>query len=79
MCICYLSSMEEHKGHDMISVAAESNEKELGYVSVEYQPEKAREREKDVKVFHQEVKSINHCTEDSDTIVTLPLRKDGLK
>ena len=64
----------------MTSAAAEMTErqKELDTSQQNIQ-ERIQEREEDVNVLHQEVKSINHCAENSDTIVTLPLRKDGLR
>ncbi|XP_071389262.1 tripartite motif-containing protein 16-like isoform X2 [Centroberyx affinis] len=59
-CICYLCSMDEHKGHDTVSAAAERTErqKELG-VSRQKIQERIQDREKDVKVLQQEVKAIN--------------------
>uniref|UniRef100_UPI003AAE4495 E3 ubiquitin/ISG15 ligase TRIM25-like n=1 Tax=Centroberyx gerrardi TaxID=166262 RepID=UPI003AAE4495 len=59
-CICYLCSMDEHKGHDTVSAAAERTEKqkELG-VSRQKIQQRIQNREKDVKVLQQEVKAIN--------------------
>ncbi|XP_071401807.1 tripartite motif-containing protein 16-like [Centroberyx affinis] len=58
--ICYLCSMDEHKGHDTVSAAAEWTErqKELG-VSRQNIQHKIQDKEKDVKVLQQEVKAIN--------------------
>ncbi|XP_078143681.1 tripartite motif-containing protein 16-like [Centroberyx gerrardi] len=59
-CICYLCSMDEHKGHDTVSAAAEWTErqKELG-VSRQKIQQRIQDREKDVKVLQQEVEAIN--------------------
>ncbi|XP_071402191.1 E3 ubiquitin/ISG15 ligase TRIM25-like [Centroberyx affinis] len=58
--ICYLCSMDEHKGHDTVSAAAEWTErqKELG-VSRQKIQQRIQDREKDVKVLQQEVEAIN--------------------
>ncbi|XP_044227751.1 tripartite motif-containing protein 16-like [Thunnus albacares] len=59
-CICYLCSMDEHKGHDTVSAAAERAEKQtqLG-VSQQKIQQRIQDREKDVKVLQQEVEAIN--------------------
>ncbi|XP_071402188.1 E3 ubiquitin/ISG15 ligase TRIM25-like [Centroberyx affinis] len=63
-CICYLCSMDEHKGHDTVSAAAERTErqKELG-VSQQKIQQRIQDREKDVKVLQQEVKAINRSAD----------------
>ncbi|XP_037608453.1 E3 ubiquitin/ISG15 ligase TRIM25-like [Sebastes umbrosus] len=60
-CICYLCSMDVHKGHDTVSAAAEMTEKqkELGASRQKIQ-QRIQNREKDVKVLQQEVDAINH-------------------
>ncbi|XP_071761631.2 E3 ubiquitin/ISG15 ligase TRIM25-like [Centroberyx gerrardi] len=74
-CICYLCSMDEHKGHDTVSAAAEWTErqKELG-VSRQKIQQRIQNRKKDVKVLQQEVKAINlsadKAVEDSEKIFT---------
>ncbi|XP_071753230.2 tripartite motif-containing protein 16-like [Centroberyx gerrardi] len=74
-CICYLCSMDEHKGHDTVSAAAEWTErqKELG-VSRQKIQQRIQNREKDVKVLQQQVKAINlsadKAVEDSEKIFT---------
>ncbi|XP_071378078.1 E3 ubiquitin/ISG15 ligase TRIM25-like [Centroberyx affinis] len=74
-CICYLCSMDEHKGHDTVSTAAERTErqKELG-VSRQKIQQRIQKRKKDVKVLQQEVKTINlsadKAVEDSEKIFT---------
>ncbi|XP_074473077.1 tripartite motif-containing protein 16-like [Sebastes fasciatus] len=63
-CICYLCSMDEHKGHDTVSAAAEMTErqKELGASRQKIQ-QRIQNREKDVKVLQQEVEAINHSAD----------------
>ncbi|XP_071395413.1 E3 ubiquitin/ISG15 ligase TRIM25-like [Centroberyx affinis] len=74
-CICYLCSMDEHKGHDQVSAAAERTErqKELG-VSRQQIQQRIQDREKDVKVLQQQVEAINgsadKAVEDSGKIFT---------
>ncbi|XP_044226254.1 tripartite motif-containing protein 16-like [Thunnus albacares] len=59
-CICYLCSMDEHKGHDTVSAAAERAEKQtqLG-VSQQKIQQRIQDREKDVKVLQQKMEAIN--------------------
>ncbi|KAM7374667.1 hypothetical protein PAMP_007313 [Pampus punctatissimus] len=59
-CICYLCSMEEHRGHDTVSAAAERAERQtqLGFSQQKIQ-QRIQDREKDVKVLQQEVEAIN--------------------
>ncbi|KAK2822830.1 hypothetical protein Q5P01_022895 [Channa striata] len=63
-CICYLCSVEEHKGHDTVSAAAERTERqrELKWSRQQIQ-QRVRDREKDVKVLQQEVEALNHSAE----------------
>ncbi|XP_037608435.1 tripartite motif-containing protein 16-like isoform X1 [Sebastes umbrosus] len=63
-CICYLCSMDEHKGHDTVSAAAEmtGRQKELGASRQKIQ-QRIQKREKDVKVLQQEVEAINHSAD----------------
>ncbi|XP_013125588.3 tripartite motif-containing protein 16 [Oreochromis niloticus] len=74
-CICYLCSMDEHKGHDTVSAAAERKEKqrELG-VSQQNIQQRIKEKEKGVKVLQQEVEAINQSADkalkDSEKIFT---------
>uniref|UniRef100_A0A667ZDS5 E3 ubiquitin/ISG15 ligase TRIM25-like n=1 Tax=Myripristis murdjan TaxID=586833 RepID=A0A667ZDS5_9TELE len=55
-CICYLCSMDEHRGHHTVSAAAERTErqKELG-LSQQKMLQRIQDREKDVKVLQQEL------------------------
>ncbi|KAM7017575.1 tripartite motif-containing protein 16-like [Tautogolabrus adspersus] len=58
--ICYLCSVEEHKGHDTVSAAAERTEKQRELeVSRQNIQQRIQDREKDVKLLQQEVKAIN--------------------
>ncbi|XP_029924575.1 E3 ubiquitin/ISG15 ligase TRIM25-like [Myripristis murdjan] len=74
-CICYLCSMDEHRGHHTVSAAAERTErqKELG-LSQQKMLQRIQDREKDVKVLQQEVEEINRsadkAVEDSENIFT---------
>ncbi|XP_071753237.2 tripartite motif-containing protein 16-like isoform X1 [Centroberyx gerrardi] len=74
-CICCFCSMDEHKGHDTVSAAAERTErqKELR-VSRQKIQQRIQNREKDVKVLQHEVKAINlsadKAVEDSEKIFT---------
>ncbi|XP_034411161.1 tripartite motif-containing protein 16-like [Cyclopterus lumpus] len=59
-CICYLCLMDEHKDHDTVSAAAERTERqrELEGSRLNIQ-QRIQDREKDVKLLHQEVEAIN--------------------
>ncbi|KAM4605205.1 LOW QUALITY PROTEIN: uncharacterized protein ACJ7VT_017475 [Polymixia lowei] len=77
-CICYLCAMDEHKGHDAISAAAERTERQKEFcVSQKNILERIKEK-KDVKVLQQEVENINcsadKAVENSDRIFTELIR-----
>ncbi|XP_070786031.1 tripartite motif-containing protein 16-like [Enoplosus armatus] len=78
-CICVFCSMDEHKGHNIISAAAERTEKqkELGERRQNIQ-QRIQDREKDVKLLQQEVEAINRsadkAVEDSKKIFTELIR-----
>ncbi|XP_074480439.1 tripartite motif-containing protein 16-like [Sebastes fasciatus] len=78
-CICYLCSMDEHKGHDNVSAAGERTEKqkELGESRQKLQ-KRIQDREKDVKVLQEDTKTINRsadkAVEDSEKIFTELIR-----
>ncbi|KAI3371470.1 hypothetical protein L3Q82_023567 [Scortum barcoo] len=58
--ICYLCSVEEHKGHDTVSAAAERTERQRELeVSRQNIQQRIQDREKDVKELQQEVEAIN--------------------
>ncbi|KAM9348258.1 tripartite motif-containing protein 16-like [Symphorus nematophorus] len=78
-CICYLCSMDDHKGHDTVSAAAERAErqKELG-VSRQNIQQRVQDREKDIKVLQQRVEAISlsadEAVRDSEKIFTEMIR-----
>ncbi|XP_061588960.1 tripartite motif-containing protein 16-like [Cololabis saira] len=74
-CICYLCSVDEHKGHDTVSAAAERTERQREMeVSQQQIQQEIQDREKDVKLLQQEVEAINQSAdktvEDSEEIFT---------
>ncbi|XP_037643345.1 tripartite motif-containing protein 16-like [Sebastes umbrosus] len=78
-CICYLCSVDEHKGHDTVSAAAERTERqrELEVSRLNIQ-QRIQDREKDVKLLQQEVEAVNpsadKAVEDSEKIFTELIR-----
>ncbi|XP_056292652.1 E3 ubiquitin-protein ligase TRIM11-like [Pseudoliparis swirei] len=78
-CICYLCSLDEHKGHDTVSAAAERTERqrELEGSRLNIQ-QRIQDREKDLKLLHQEVEALNlsadKTVEDSEKIFTELIR-----
>ncbi|XP_060899537.1 tripartite motif-containing protein 16-like [Labrus mixtus] len=58
--ICLLCLMDEHKGHDTVSAAAERSERQRELeVSRQNIQQRIQDREKDVKLLQQEVEAIN--------------------
>ncbi|XP_061566782.1 tripartite motif-containing protein 16-like [Cololabis saira] len=58
--ICYLCTMDEHKGHETVSAAAERCEKQKELeVSRQQIQQRIQDREKDVELLQQEVEDIN--------------------
>uniref|UniRef100_A0A3B3YDQ9 E3 ubiquitin/ISG15 ligase TRIM25-like n=1 Tax=Poecilia mexicana TaxID=48701 RepID=A0A3B3YDQ9_9TELE len=78
-CICYLCTMDEHKGHETVSAAVESTERqrELEERRGNIQ-QMIQDREKDVKLLQQEVEAINRSADkrvkDSEKIFTQLIR-----
>ncbi|XP_036830668.1 E3 ubiquitin/ISG15 ligase TRIM25-like [Oncorhynchus mykiss] len=78
-CICLLCTMDEHKGHDTVSAAAERTEKQrqLGMSQKKVQ-QRFQEREKELKELQQAVESFKRsaqaAVEDSDQIFTELIR-----
>ncbi|XP_065810562.1 tripartite motif-containing protein 16-like [Labrus bergylta] len=77
--ICYLCLMDEHKGHDTVSAAAERSERQRELkVSRQNIQQRIQDREKDVKLLQQEVEAINgsadKTVENSEKIFTELIR-----
>ncbi|XP_038576520.1 tripartite motif-containing protein 16-like [Micropterus salmoides] len=77
--ICYLCSVDEHKGHDTVSAAVERTERQRELeVSRQNIQQRIQDRQKDVKVLQQEVEAINgsadKAVEDSEKIFTELIR-----
>ncbi|KAG8010933.1 Tripartite motif-containing protein 16 [Nibea albiflora] len=63
-CICYLCSMDEHKGHDIIVAEGERAERQKKLETSQQKiQQRIQEREKDVELLQQEVEAIN-CSAD---------------
>ncbi|XP_029357021.1 tripartite motif-containing protein 16-like isoform X2 [Echeneis naucrates] len=78
-CICYLCSVEEHKGHDTVSAAAERTERQRELeLSRQQIQQRIQDRDKDVKLLQQEVEAINgsadKAVEDAEKIFTQLIR-----
>ncbi|CAK6974580.1 E3 ubiquitin/ISG15 ligase TRIM25-like [Scomber scombrus] len=73
--ICYLCTMDEHKGHDTVPAAAERTERqrELEVSRLNIQ-QRIQDREKDVMLLQQEVETVSRsadkAVEDSEKIFT---------
>ncbi|XP_041738422.1 tripartite motif-containing protein 16 isoform X1 [Coregonus clupeaformis] len=74
-CICYLCTMDEHKGHDTVSITAEKTEKQkqIG-TSQQKVNQRVQEREKELKELQQAVESLSRsaqaAVEESERIFT---------
>ncbi|XP_044231700.1 tripartite motif-containing protein 16-like [Thunnus albacares] len=71
--ICYLCSVDEHKGHDTVSAAAERTERQRELeVSRQHIQQRIQDREKDVKLLQHEVEAVSRsadkAVEDSEKI-----------
>nr|XP_046263926.1 tripartite motif-containing protein 16-like [Scatophagus argus] len=78
-CICYLCTVDEHKGHDTVSAAAERTERQREVeVSLQNIQQRIQDRQKDLKVLQQEVEAISRsadkAVEDSEKIFTQLIR-----
>ncbi|XP_036374485.1 tripartite motif-containing protein 16-like isoform X9 [Megalops cyprinoides] len=71
-CICYLCTMDEHRGHDTVSAAAERTEKQRKF------QQRIQEREKELQDLRQAVESLTcsaqAAVEDSERIFTELIR-----
>ncbi|KAM3850305.1 tripartite motif-containing protein 16-like, partial [Diretmus argenteus] len=78
-CVCYLCTLDEHKGHNTVSVAAERAEKQkqLGVSQQEVQ-KRIQERERELKELSQAVKDLKSSAQTAaracDTIFTELIR-----
>ncbi|XP_029293370.1 tripartite motif-containing protein 16-like [Cottoperca gobio] len=78
-CICYLCSVEEHKGHDTVSAAAEitKRQRELEGSRQNIQ-QRIQDGKKDVKLLQQKVVAVNRsadrAVEDSEKMFTQLIR-----
>ncbi|XP_062271131.1 tripartite motif-containing protein 16-like [Scomber scombrus] len=63
-CICYLCTMDDHKGHDTVPAAAERTERqrELEVSRLNIQ-QRIQDREKDVKLLQQEVEAVSRSAD----------------
>ncbi|XP_059183516.1 tripartite motif-containing protein 16-like [Centropristis striata] len=74
--ICYLCSVDEHKGHDTVAERSErQKELEVSRLNIQW---RIQDREKDAKLLPQEVDDINHsadkAVEDSEKMFTELIR-----
>ncbi|XP_069043949.1 E3 ubiquitin-protein ligase TRIM39-like isoform X1 [Lepisosteus oculatus] len=78
-CVCYLCVMDEHRGHDTVSVAAGRTEKQkqLGKTQTQTQ-QRLQEREKELQKLRQAVESLRSsahtAVQDTDRIFTELIR-----
>ncbi|XP_014878383.1 tripartite motif-containing protein 16-like [Poecilia latipinna] len=78
-CICYLCTMDEHKGHETVPAATDVTEKQKKLQESRQQiHQRIQDQEKDVKLLQQEVETINvsadKAVEDSEKIFTELIR-----
>ncbi|XP_024137395.2 tripartite motif-containing protein 16 [Oryzias melastigma] len=77
-CICYLCSVDEHRGHDTVSAAAERTERQRDLEESQQQIQQRIQDREEVKLLQQEVEAINHSADqtvkDSEEIFTQMIR-----
>ncbi|XP_024118823.1 tripartite motif-containing protein 16-like [Oryzias melastigma] len=60
-CICFICSVDEHRGHDTVLAAAERTERQRDLEESQQQiQQRIQDREKEVKLLQQELEAINH-------------------
>ncbi|KAG9329099.1 hypothetical protein JZ751_007630 [Albula glossodonta] len=79
-CICYLCTMDEHKGHDIVSAAEERAEKQKKLGSIERQSEqRIQERKEELqdlrRILESLTRSAQTAVEDSERIFTQFMRR----
>ncbi|XP_076123376.1 tripartite motif-containing protein 16-like [Alosa pseudoharengus] len=78
-CICYLCTMDEHKGHDTVTAAAEckNKQKQVGQTQRRFQ-QRIQEREKELQELRKAVDTLKSsaqtAVEDSERIFTEMIR-----
>ncbi|XP_058492926.1 tripartite motif-containing protein 16-like [Solea solea] len=75
-CICSLCSVDEHKGHDTVSAAAERTDKQRELeLSLEEVQQRLQDRDRDVKVLQQERKTLtlsaDKAVKDTDEVINM--------
>ncbi|XP_075304696.1 tripartite motif-containing protein 16-like [Odontesthes bonariensis] len=66
-CICYLCSVDEHKGHDTVSAAAERTERQRELEGSRQQiQQRIQDAEKDVKLLQQQLEAIHRSADKTE-------------
>ncbi|KAM4528282.1 tripartite motif-containing protein 16-like [Odontesthes bonariensis] len=66
-CICYLCLMDDHKGHDTVSAAAERTERQRELEGSRQQiQQRIQDAEKDVKLLQQELEAIHRSADKTE-------------